>query len=157
MHFLPWICECAGTQWVAWALTEDTLVSVQAKKPLAKDVDCTPMALHSALTFLESLGHVRIKIHLRKCEKVETNPGHYKVEAAESAALEIKQASEGEKITVRNLSSCIDLQKVKGAPLVDIVHKVMYDSSTNKMMSGYPGVHLKQATRVKKADVFQLV
>lgn len=138
-------------------MTEDTLVSLQSKKPLSRDIDRSPMALHSALVFLEGLGHVRIKIHLHTCEKVENSPGHYKVEVTEAAALEVKQLTDGEKVTPRNLSSCIDLAKLKKAPLLDIVHKVMYDSATNKMMSGYPGVHLKKPVRVKKADVFQLV
>ena len=115
------------------------------------------MALRSALVALESMGHVRVKVHLRTCAKVESQPGRRTVRLTDSAALEIKQAADNEKITARTLSSCIDIGKLKTAPLVDIVRKVMHNSATKKMMSVYPGVHLQKATRVKKADVFQLV
>lgn len=156
-HSLGRACPLPGKPFIAWELSDDTVICCESKKPLAKDLPKGPQPLRSFLNFLESLGHVRVKLHLHEVTKKEGQAGgHYDVKNTEPAVMELKVA-EGEKVTTRSLGSHIDLGAIKDSQWVQVIHRLQFDAGTNKIMSGYPGVYVKQPLRIKKGDVFNLL
>lgn len=145
-----------GKPFIAWELNEDTAICGESKKPLAKDIPKGPQPLRSFSNFLEALGHVRVKLHLHEVTKTEGQAGHYDVKNSEPAVMELKVA-EGEKVTARGLGSHIDLGTIQDSQWVQVIHRLQFDAGANKIMSGYPGVYVKQPLRIKKGDVFNLL
>ena len=145
-----------GKSFVNWSLDENTVISGEAKKPLSKEIPKGPQSLRSFLLFLESLGHVRVKIHLHEVTKKEDQAGHFDIQSVEPAVMEMKVA-EAEKATVRNLGSLLELQTLTGSSWLQVIHRLQYDSGSNKIMSGYPGVYVKKPLRIKKGDAFNLL
>lgn len=132
------------------------MVCMESKKPLTKDMPKGPQQLRTGLQFLESLGFVRIKLHLHEIKRKETEAGHYDISLVEAAALEVKAAEAG-KVTINNVANRLNMKGVKASRWVSIIHKLQFDSTTNKIMSGYPGLHVNKPIRVKKGELFKLL
>ena len=97
-----------------------------------------------------------MKIHLHEVTKKEDQAGHFDIKSVEPAVMEMKVA-EAEKATVRNLGSLLELQTLTGSSWLQVLHRLQYDSGSNKIMSGYPGVYVKKPLRIKKGDAFNLL
>ena len=132
------------------------MVCVESKKPLTKEIPKGPLQLRSGLQFLESLGFVRLKLHLHEVKRREAEAGHYDISLVEAAALEVKAAEAG-KVTINNIANRLNMKHVKASTWVSGIHKLQFDSQTNRIMSGYPGLHVNKPIRVKKGELFKLV
>ena len=131
-------------------------MSLQSKTPLAKDIPCGPQPLRACLVFLEDVGHERVKLHLHEVKRKEEAASHYDVKVSEVAALEVKPVADNSKASIKNIGNLVKLSALKASPWVQIVHKLQFDPASNKIMSGYPGVYVKQPIRVKTSEVFKL-
>ncbi len=146
----------AGKPFIAWDLNEDTVVCGEAKKALSRELPKGPQLLRAFLSFLESLGHVRVKLHLHEVTKKDDHLGHFDIKGSEPALMEMKVA-EGDKVSLRSLGNHLDMSAIQGSQWLQIIHRLQFDVGTNKIMSGYPGVYVKKPLRIKKGDAFNLL
>jgi len=145
---------------VAWELTDETVVQCECKPALDKAFAVDPQPLYKFLNFLESNGHVRTKVHMHSVKRREDVPGRYEVSPTEQAAMEVK-TSDGAgagslKVTLQNIGNFVDMKFLKDAKHVKIIHKLVFDSASNKITCSYPVVLLTSSVRLKAGEVVKL-
>ena len=146
-----------GQQWVPWEITQDSWVACESKKALTKEIPKAPQLFKSFLQFLEGLGHVRAKLHLHEITRQQGSSGQYDIKPTDTAVLDVKVQDFSEKFNLRSIANALRLADLKQSKYLHIVHRLQYDSSTNKITSGYPGIYVKKAIRVKMGELFKLV
>jgi len=133
------------------------MVVGEGKEPLAKPFAKVPMPLHTFLFHLESLGHVRTKLHLHNIKRKEDAPGRFYVEQTEAATMELKVAEADKKLKHESLGHLIDVGGLKVCKWLTISQRLQFDQKTNKIMSGYPAVYPLQPIRIKKATDDEMI
>jgi hypothetical protein len=142
---------------VAWQLTDESLVLCECKPALSKPLAVGPQPLHKFFMYLESEGHVRTKLHMHEVKRREDQPGRYEVKSVEQAVMEIKSNESGANMTIHTIGNHLDIKMLKDAKHVTIIHKLVFDSTNNKITCSYPGVFLRDNVRIKKGDMAKLV
>jgi len=144
-------------QWVAWAMTAESVVHCECRPALDTPCPTGPQQLRKFLLYLESNGHVRSKLHMHQVKRREDDPGQYEVASTEQAALEIKKEDGSATASLQNIGNYTDVQLLKNGRRVMVIHQLVFDSAANKITVQCPGVFLKKSVRMKKGDFVKLV
>jgi hypothetical protein len=152
------LCETGGN-WVSWELADDSLVHCECKPVLERPFAADPQPLHKFLAYLESNRHVRTKVHMHNVKRRDDAPGRYEISSTEKAVMEVKMtdaATVAAKPTLQNFGNYVDVKSLKESQHVHIVHKLVFESATNKIICSFPAVFLKNSIRLNKGDVVKL-
>ena len=144
--------------WVEYKMTGSDLVTLTSATPLKKEFPDGPRPLNEALHFLEQLGFVRVQIHLHTAARDPASTGRYDVQATDAGAWEIAtETNFPEKdITAMQMASYINVPDLKTAATLRVVPKLQFNSNTNKMLAGYPGVFFKDSIQIEKGVLARL-
>lgn len=150
--------KAASQNWIEGELTADSVVAVQIQAAPGEKVPELPKSPARLEVFLKALaeaGFVRIRLQAHEVARQE-GTHKYTVKAASPTALEVMvtEGKEGKevKVTPANVSNFVDIAAIKKSPHLQVVTKLQYQMSTNRMMYGHPEVHFSKPYRFTKGD-----
>lgn len=153
----------SSQNWVPGELTSDSIVALQvipAPGEKLPAIPATPASLEHHLRALAEAGFVRVRLQGHEIERQEGSH-KYTVKATAPTVLEVQVTDvtkEGTvpKATPASISSFIDIVAVKKSPYLQVVTKLQYQTTNNRLNFGYPEVHFKKHYRMTKGDLVNL-
>jgi len=136
----------ASQNWVSGELTSDTLVALVVLAEPSEKVQVTvpaiPARMETCLQALAEAGFVRVRLNNHEITRLD-GTHKYKVVAASPTAMEIpvieaKEGKEAAKASVHNIASFLDVAVIRKSPHLQIVYKVQYETTKNRLGIGYP-------------------
>jgi hypothetical protein len=144
--------------WVQFKMTGLDMVTMSSATPLKQEFPAGPRPLNEALNFLEQLGFVRVQIHLHTAARDTESPGQHAVKCTDDGVWDIPTDTHfpDKDITTAQVASFINIPELKNAAMLQIVPKLQFNSSTNKILSGYPGIFFKENVQIEKGTLARL-